>query len=110
MNFLDLFRISFSATGPFILSFGTYSGLLIFIEVFFNHKIPAPGSKLSYVLYIAFLYIVGIFFEQKRFDSESDRNPQLAPATREVPTQQGQRSFFTNFLSGGYSYLVDWII
>lgn len=109
MNTFFLFlRITFSVSGPIIVSFGTYSGLLTFIAIFFGHQNTSPGTVTSYSAYLLFLYLTGILLEKKSFDQKISRKQDSAKTD---PGQtQGIQYTLIDLLSGGYSQLVNWVL
>lgn len=108
LKLVNFIRFTISISGPFIISFGTYSGLLKFLEIFFQIKLYPDGSQNSYMLYLSFLYISGFLLEQKSFDlmitRKSEEEDDRSTRGRKDP------GIIASLISGGYSQLVRWFL
>lgn len=108
--FFRFVTFTFSVSGPFIISFGTYSGLIAFIGMFFDYQVPADKSKVFYTGYLLFLYIAGILTEKESFDAGIKRDPKKESLVKSLKKESRAKSAFVNFLSGGYSLIVEWVL
>lgn len=108
-SFRKIFFNSFLSTGPLIVSFGTFSGLILFLRTFVAN-VSDSSFWWIYLIYIAFLYSVGIFFEFKSFAVVSDRVQNSADLDVEVVGRRGPLSFvgsWQGFLLGGVSNFIE---
>lgn len=107
-----LIKLSFSMTGPFIISFGTFSGLILFIEVMFNADIPKASYKSYYWGYLSFLWVVAaynafLFRQLSSHGSEGQASGDLVNP-RTILDEYRRQRLIKNILTGGLASLVDW--
>jgi len=108
--------VSFSITGPFIISFGTFAGLLQFIETFFGSEAVSVDFRPKiYCTYLAFLWIGAIYVEYSAHDRKVPRpeNSSSDPSDGIVVVSNDPRAsygIFRSFITGGISRLIAWIL
>jgi hypothetical protein len=94
-------------SGPLVVSFGTFQGLILFLEIFFFQEIKKADYYWIYILYFLALCVSIIISFYKTLDKEAERkedNPNI-----EVTSSQPKRGVST-FLYGSISSALKWYL
>lgn len=109
-NFFRIIGIAFYVSGPLVVSFGTFSGLLLFLKVVFNVELSMEHQRTVYICYFVYLYLFAIRTEYKSLDKGGIREEDGITVTSNQKESLLRRIPLLSFLTGGVSALVDWIL
>lgn len=99
--------IALSTSSPFIISFGTFSGLIVFLELyFFSLSIDKGDYKTVYSIYLVFLWIIAIYNTNSYREISGKKNEDRL--SEDENSQRSRNKVLKYFFTGGLSNLIDW--
>lgn len=103
------FKVTFSISGPLIISFGTYAGLLQVLDVSgFENRTISDGW--IYCGYLVLLYVGAVMAEFSLHDRQTLRlENSVAEDNIVVITNSPQQGVLRSFFTAGLSRLIRWI-
>lgn len=111
-----LVSILFSSSGIVVISFGTFSGLILAIETLFSTSISKTSYLSIYLWYLSFLFVAMLFGTYPIFDSGLKRGADSSLVETEqeridrIARGIVRRQKIKVALLGGIPLLVDWIL
>ena len=108
-----ILSISFlSITGPFIILFGTFSGLIVSLETIFGISIKSDCYRYYFWPYLFYIFLISLNVGLNSFNTggiKSENNDTGSDAVV-VTSEDNMRSSWKHLLFGGYPLLVKWLL